>query len=357
MDTIVFDGVDYVKASVAAKHFNYTSDYIGQLCRSKKINARLVGRTWFVNIDSIVEHRKNKHAKQKSIKAEALKRKNNEGESIKNKVEIAPVIKSKTLKSIITPDTLVDDNDLERKLRVSYELDEEALLPTIDKKYYKAPTSIRVDHVDATKVKVHGVNSNKSEISYVPNELPDVALSGKLSVEGLAEPEYIEEELNEDMREKTPEDEKTLKDRDIVDTSVKKVVIKPTKYSSIKSTDFIKKTEVFDAKNKEDEVLIEKNSLIKTKLETEKSTKIQFAPKLKKRDVVISPYATEGAVKMPENEPVSSWVLVSPLIATFIAVAVVTLLMSTSIDIEVSDAGYQSNLIIQTANLFAFFAI
>lgn len=37
MDKVTFDKVEYVKATVAAKSFRYSSDYIGQLCRAKKL--------------------------------------------------------------------------------------------------------------------------------------------------------------------------------------------------------------------------------------------------------------------------------------------------------------------------------
>lgn len=342
METVTFDGIDYVKASVAAKQFGYTSDYVGQLCRSKKIDARLVGRTWFVNTDSIVEHRNNKHSKQKSLKKETFESKDKAVKAVKTKIEVAPVIKSKTLKSIISSVDITNESKTQRKLKVSYELDEESLLPTINKKYYKAPISLRINHVDAKKVKVSGSDSGKSKVSYTPNELPDVALSGKLSVEGLAESEAKEEKETNKSRD----NEKTFKKKD--KTKAKKVVVKPTKYSIIRSVDTTRKVSL-ENKDKEEKLSVDK-------FDKKESTKIQFAPKLKNRDVVVSPYTSKRSMKMPANEPVSSWVLVSPLIATFVAVVVVTLLMSTSLDIEVSEAGYHSKLLFQTANLLALFA-
>ena len=50
MDVITHNGVSYKKATAVAKEFGYTTDYIGQLCRAKKIDARLVGRAWYVNV-------------------------------------------------------------------------------------------------------------------------------------------------------------------------------------------------------------------------------------------------------------------------------------------------------------------
>jgi len=49
-----------MKASRAAREAGYTSDYVGQLCRSGAIDAELVGRSWYVNVDELREHRKEK---------------------------------------------------------------------------------------------------------------------------------------------------------------------------------------------------------------------------------------------------------------------------------------------------------
>lgn len=56
MDTVVIDGVTYTKAGVLAKEFHYTTDYIGQLCRGEKVDAQLVGRSWYVSRESLEEH-------------------------------------------------------------------------------------------------------------------------------------------------------------------------------------------------------------------------------------------------------------------------------------------------------------
>lgn len=53
MDTVVIDEVTYTKASILAKKFRYTTDYIGQLCRTEKVTAQLVGRSWYVSEDSL----------------------------------------------------------------------------------------------------------------------------------------------------------------------------------------------------------------------------------------------------------------------------------------------------------------
>ncbi len=54
------EGKRYISAGRASEKFGYTADYIGQLCRAKKVNAKLIGRTWYVDFESLVQHRKNK---------------------------------------------------------------------------------------------------------------------------------------------------------------------------------------------------------------------------------------------------------------------------------------------------------
>lgn len=74
MEPVFLNGKEFVKASEAAKAHGYTNDYIGQLCRGGKIDAKLVGRTWYVNIDSLLEHRKGRYrSNQKKTKEEVRK--------------------------------------------------------------------------------------------------------------------------------------------------------------------------------------------------------------------------------------------------------------------------------------------
>lgn len=61
MEEISFNGEKYLKASVIADKFGYTSDYVGQLCRAKQIKATLVGRSWYVTEESVREHKKGRH--------------------------------------------------------------------------------------------------------------------------------------------------------------------------------------------------------------------------------------------------------------------------------------------------------
>src|SRR3989344_3059644 len=53
-------GKEYISASRAGKLTDYTSDYIGQLCRAGRITGKLIGRTWFVDLEALKLHKKNR---------------------------------------------------------------------------------------------------------------------------------------------------------------------------------------------------------------------------------------------------------------------------------------------------------
>lgn len=57
MDELTIDDKKYISSKHAAKITGYAKDYVGQLCREGRVEARLVGRSWYVLEDSIREHR------------------------------------------------------------------------------------------------------------------------------------------------------------------------------------------------------------------------------------------------------------------------------------------------------------
>jgi hypothetical protein len=57
MYEITLEGKKYISSKRAAEVTGYAIDYIGQLCRESKVEARQIGRNWYVLEDSIKEHR------------------------------------------------------------------------------------------------------------------------------------------------------------------------------------------------------------------------------------------------------------------------------------------------------------
>jgi len=114
MDTISVKGKSFVKSTDIARELGYTTDYVGQLCRGEKVEAKLVGRSWYVNPDSIKEHKKNRY---RSVAA-------------KSKAQIKDTIEKKTT------EVPVKTNPFDRpnwpkytNTSIKYEVDENDLLP------------------------------------------------------------------------------------------------------------------------------------------------------------------------------------------------------------------------------------
>ncbi len=60
-EALEFEGKRYISSKRAAQLVGYTKDYVGQLARAGKVDARLVGRSWYVAEDSIRSHKLNAH--------------------------------------------------------------------------------------------------------------------------------------------------------------------------------------------------------------------------------------------------------------------------------------------------------
>ena len=70
MDEITLDGKTYVSSKRAALITGYAKDYVGQLCREGRVEARLVGRNWYILESSIREHRFGAELKKEAAKDE-----------------------------------------------------------------------------------------------------------------------------------------------------------------------------------------------------------------------------------------------------------------------------------------------
>jgi hypothetical protein len=57
MTELTLDGKIYVSSKRAAEMTGYAKDYVGQLCREGRVDARLVGRNWYVLKSAIEDHR------------------------------------------------------------------------------------------------------------------------------------------------------------------------------------------------------------------------------------------------------------------------------------------------------------
>lgn len=62
LETIEFEGKQYVPSKQASGATGYTQDYIGQLARGNTILARRIGGLWYINMDSLMNHKKESEA-------------------------------------------------------------------------------------------------------------------------------------------------------------------------------------------------------------------------------------------------------------------------------------------------------
>lgn len=190
MQKISFGNKEYVKASVVAKKFRYTQDYVGQLCRGKKVDARLVGRVWYVEPESVVAYRKSKHTDKKDSSSVTIAfnkkvRRNN------NPKPVSSVLRSKTLKSTQHPHNGVHTVQVNP---VVYSSDTEVPIPILGKS--NATQDNNNDNADAVndvvveevakprkptqKIKIKRAGSKQTK--FTTEKLPEIALSGNLEI-------------------------------------------------------------------------------------------------------------------------------------------------------------------------------
>jgi hypothetical protein len=302
METVVIDGTQYIKASVAAKRFKYTSDYIGQLCRAKKIDANLVGRTWFINPISLAEHRDNKYSTFRPEHKNEAK----ESADITSEVkDVTPVLKSKTARSVLTRPPGTEPS---RSLIVNYEPDEESLIPKINKPEMKKSKDIVVKVYGGKNLRVKGgVAINKAK--FTAEELPDIALSGKLAITSF--PEAEDEEPD------------------------------PTKKVST-----VPNNNVISSKR---DISASDDPSVKTTINLKTPPNSQQRKRKTNQEIkFLSNSMSTGA---PNLVKISTAILISPLIASVLAILCVGLLFSASSNATVTNDSYQGEVILQMDNL------
>lgn len=345
METVVFDGVSYVKASVAAEQFHYSQDYIGQLCRGKKINARLVGRTWFVNVDSLKTHRRSRYQKEAQTSAVNSNTEKIPEVAFKNassrKTEVVPFIKTVTLKQVQD----LKSRQKERHLRVSYEFDDESLVPTIHKKREIAPRLVRIEHVDAKRVAISGRGATVT--TFEADELPTVALSGAVTVTDI--PDVAESDVpstvqsisnSSDYKNKTISNDGGITAQALKGLSVGSDV--PERGSKSRLATQLRRLPRKGVIQKPNHPSVEMSGR-SAGLEGESIMVTESSESL--------PSFTPQSVRQRPVEDTPTIILVSPLIATVIAVGCVIVILMASASVTVNDSRYESHLVLQVANL------
>ena len=144
MEEISVEGKKYLKAKLVARELGYTNDYVGQLCRADKVDAKLVGRTWYVDPKSVEGH---KQTRYRSSKAATKKKLKSSVKEIISKMEPA------------APEHFYAHKKEAPSTQIQYEADESQLLPEPTKK--SSRTELPVELADAQKVTVGSDNENR----------------------------------------------------------------------------------------------------------------------------------------------------------------------------------------------------
>lgn len=199
METLEHNGATYVKVSVLAKRFNYTTDYIGQLCRQGKVEAKLVGRSWFVREDSLLQHGADRLKVTRPN--EILSKINLDSTQLvpdtANRVAVFPQLSKHSHRNLLAGSNVIPVHSLNTQTppaRSSYVADETDAFPKFN--YLKTvvtPTSESEMIIEkpspGEKVHVHAEIKSVKKLHF--SHLPEVLLQGNLPVVNLdAEAEY-----------------------------------------------------------------------------------------------------------------------------------------------------------------------
>lgn len=154
METLVLDGKSYVKASKAARDLGYTADYVGQLCRSGKVSAHLIGRTWYVDPSMLGEHRIEKKRVSR-IKAREQVRKSLEEHKLK----------------------VTESRNIYKNIGIHYERDDSELIPETRKLGVETERAHFVDRGRGND------NENERNAYEILNAGEKVMMSGSVRIE------------------------------------------------------------------------------------------------------------------------------------------------------------------------------
>ena len=160
MDVLTLGEKKYVKASVIARELGYTADYVGQLCRSGKVDAKLFGRSWYVYKDSIGEHKSTRYRSTQAKSVQAVK------------IHIAESTSEDSPKRDHNASMFYAHNS--QKPSPRYVSDEAPLMPDTVKS-----GNLRVELAEATAV---SIGSSDATYSFNAPKLPIVKFKGALSL-------------------------------------------------------------------------------------------------------------------------------------------------------------------------------
>lgn len=184
MDELVVDGERYISSKRAARLSGYAKDYIGQLCRAGKIDAKMVGRSWYIKESALKEHRK--HFQGKPVIDEDLWVEGKDGVEFKG-FGSAPEPQRPRLE--------------EEHVKINYEADDRPLIPNVKEKPIATSPELSAATEDFIRAPLEKTSERDVEIERV------VSLRSVAEEEvDVSETEVFEVPVTDD-REFTPQEE------------------------------------------------------------------------------------------------------------------------------------------------------
>jgi hypothetical protein len=173
MDVLRIEEKDYVKSSVLARELGYTSDYIGQLCRGGKVDAKLFGRTWYVERSSVEGHKTTRYRSSKKVTHKNLKAHLSGPSQEKVEIHTHPFRSEESLnQKRYRQNNQVNKPFYLKNAGIGYSNDSADLIPTPSKK-------IPISLADASTV---SITSAKETLVFETPSLPEVRFRGRLAV-------------------------------------------------------------------------------------------------------------------------------------------------------------------------------
>lgn len=303
MDTLIFDGKEYTKVSALAKKFGYTTDYLGQLCRTKKVDARMVGRSWYIDVHTLETHKKSRYKTTENPITKPV----SGPDQVPARIDVQAVMKGKTLKYINSgsrdqvatiPTYINDDNSLFPQMNQSF---------TVLKRPLTEP-------VASGKLLVKGFDQRSADSSLKP--LLEVSSPNRLPVLDIISKKYPPAEAEQS--------EKLEKHSNVVTVNAKptpqKTIIRPTE----KSVSMTRKPSVQE---------------VPTAVKPIKSTSSPFTPKKLQQIMITAPKAR----------------LLLPAMSMVVAILLASVILTAESEILASANSYQTQYSLQTANLVSIF--
>lgn len=148
MDELEISGKRYISTRRAAKEHKYSSDYIGQLIRGKKVIGHKVGRSWYVDEDSLADYlgkegkEKGSGSKKTSAPVTALDTISSPEQSVEEDVVIEE--KSSISRAAISNEAMHTEKEVKTSSRVKHlHLGSVRRVETEEERAYRIPVNIK----------------------------------------------------------------------------------------------------------------------------------------------------------------------------------------------------------------------